>query len=229
MEGVETMDEKLKIKYITAFLYGDGYIGKHGHECRFQANNIVDNLDYILWRKEILENITPVTITTNKDDRPNRKEIVKTFTRTHPIYSRVHERMYLENKKVIDPHYLKLLDWETLAIWYMDDGNLRLIKQDYKDSHYEYPVPSLATLCFSYAENLLIKQAIKEKLGIEFNINKHSVNKNDEMMYQIILTRNSFDRFYNGVKEFIKPSFMYKINPHDKPQIKLGEDIVRTA
>jgi hypothetical protein len=222
------MDEKLKIKYIVAFLYGDGYIGRHGHECRFQANNIADNLDYILWRKEILENITPVTITTNKDERPNRKEIVKTFTRTHPIYSRVHERMYLENKKVIDPHYLKLFDWETLAIWYMDDGSLRLVTQDYKESHYVCPVPTLATNCFSYGEQMLIKQAAKEKLGIEFNINKHSVNKNDEMAYNLVLARSSFDRFYNGVKEFIKPSFLYKINPHDKPHF-MGEDIVRTT
>jgi len=61
MRGVETMDEKEKVKYIVAFTYGDGYIGKHGTECRFQANNIEQNMDYILWRKEILENITPFT------------------------------------------------------------------------------------------------------------------------------------------------------------------------
>ena len=229
MRGVETMDERNKIKYIVAFLYGDGYIGKHGKECRFQANNIIDNLDYITWRKEILENITPVTLTTNKDGRPNRREIVKTFTRTHPIYSRVHERMYLQGKKVIDPHYLKLLDWETLAIWYMDDGCLGIVKQDYKESHYECPVPSLATHCFSYAENLLIKQTIKEKLGIEFNIHKAGVNKEDEMMYQLVLRRSSFDTFHSGIEKFITPSFLYKINPHDKPQVNLGEDIVRTA
>jgi hypothetical protein len=222
------MDEKLKIKYIAAFLYGDGYIGRHGTECRFQANNIKANLDYILWRKEILENITPVSLSEIKDTRPNRQTILRTVSRTHPIYSRVHERMYLQGKKVIDPHYLKLLDWETLAIWYMDDGNLRLVKQDYKENHYVCPVPNIATMCFSYAENLLVKQAIKERLGIEFNINKHSINKQGERTYILVLARSSFDTFVNGVKEFIKPSFLYKINPNDKPYF-VGEDIVRTV
>lgn len=225
------MDEKTKIKYIVAFLYGDGYIGYHGKECRFQANNIIDNIDYILWRKSILENITPVTLTTNRDDRQNRKEIVKTFTRTHPIFSRVHQRMYLCGKKVVDPHYLKLLDWETLAIWYMDDGSLRIIKQDYKTKHYESLVPTIATLCFSYAENVMIKNAIKEKLDIEFNINRHSVNKNNEFMYQLVLRRSSFEKFRNNIEKFLTPSFLYKINPNDRLHTtdSMDEDIVRTV
>ena len=35
---VETVNEKDKIKYVVAFTYGDGYIGFHGKNCRFEAN-----------------------------------------------------------------------------------------------------------------------------------------------------------------------------------------------
>jgi hypothetical protein len=231
MRGVETMDKKEEVKYIVAFTYGDGYIGYHGTECRFEANNIIDNLDYINWRKSILENFTKVTTYEINDKRQNRKTIVKTVTRTNPIYTKVHSRMYLLGKKVIDPHYLTLLDWETLAIWYMDDGNLRLVKQDYKDSHYEYAVPNIATNCFSYGDNLLIKEAIKEKLGIEFNINKHSINSNGEQTYILSLQRKSFPKFLDGIYNYIFPSFQYKINPYVELVTGNADDdeIVRTS
>ena len=211
------MDEKTKIKYIAAFTYGDGYIGYHGKNCRFQANNIIDNKDYIEWRASILENITRVTMTTNRDDRENRRTIIKTFTMTHPIYTRVHSRFYLNGTKVIDPHYLKLLDWETMAIWYMDDGSLRVIKQDYKENYYEYLVPTLSTNCFTYGDQELIKKAVKERLGVEFNINKHSKNKAGEQTYLMALQRSSADKFLENVSPYILPSFMYKISPYVEP------------
>ena len=208
MRGVETMDEKEKVKYIVAFTYGDGYIGKHGTECRFQANNIEQNMDYILWRKEILENITPVQLSPNIKREPQHSQQYKTCTRTHPIYTKIWSRLYICNKKVIDPHYLKLLDWETLAIWYMDDGSIRPNIRYYKDkTYYCTPTPNIATCCFSYGDNLLIKQAIKERLGIEFNISKHAFGKNLEQQYILNLASSSFDRFIENIKPFILPSF----------------------
>lgn len=230
MRGVETMDEKEKIKYIVAFTYGDGYIGQHGKECRFEANNIEKNMDYMLWRKEILENITPVNFHPNIK-LENHQQTYKTCTRTHPMYTKVHNRMYLLGKKVIDPHYLKLMDWETLAIWYMDDGSIRPNIRYYKDkTYYCTPTPNLATCCFSYGDNLLLKQVFKQTLGIEFNISKHAVSVNTGQQYILNLASGSFDRFIENIKPFIFPSFEYKLNPYDKPLDKIqGEDIVRTA
>lgn len=229
MGSVETMDEKTKIKYIVAFTYGDGGIYQHGRECRFEANTIAENMDYILWRKEILENITPINLYKN-NVVGNRKESYKTTSRTHPLYTRVRNRMYLLGKKVIDPHYLTLLDWETLAIWYMDDGSIRPNIRTYKDkTYYCTPTPNIATNCFSYGDNLLIKKAVKEKLELEFNITKHAKH-GEEQQYILNLASSSFDRFIEGVRPFILPSFQYKLNPYDRllPERK-DEDIVRTT
>jgi len=113
----------------------------------------------------------------------------------------------------------------------MDDGSIRPNIRYYKDkTYYCTPTPNIATCCFSYGDNLLIKQAIKERLGIEFNISKHAFGKNLEQQYILNLASSSFDRFIENIKPFILPSFKYKLNPYDKPLVeKQGEDIVRTA
>jgi hypothetical protein len=225
------MNEKEKIKYVVAFTYGDGYIGRHGINCRFEANNIIDNKDYIEWRASILQNITETKIYFIEINRGNRKNILKTSTKTHPIFTKVHSRMYLNGKKVIDPHYLKLLDWETLAIWYMDDGSIRPTIRYYKDkTYYCTPTPNLATCCFSYGDNLLIKKAIKENLEIEFNISKHAKTKLGEQQYILNLASSSFNKFVDGVRKYILPSFEYKLNPYEKPLLEReGGEKVRTT
>jgi len=208
------MDKRTLTKYIVAFTYGDGYLDSDSAKkySRFQANNIIDNKDYVEWRAGILRNLTEVTIKEVEDTRhSNRKTILSTLTRQHPMYSKVRSRLYLNRRKVIDPHYLTLMDWETLAILYMDDGSLRDVTQNYKGRIYHNYYPNIATCNYSYGDNWLLKKAIKEILGIEFNINKHSVNKNGEQIYMLVLRASSRDRFFEGVRQYILPSFEYKV------------------
>lgn len=220
-------DDKELIKYIAAFTYGDGHLHKHGKNCRFQANNIKDNLDYILWRKEILENVSRVTLTERVPTNPPGRVQMKTNTWTHPKYTRVWSRMYHKGRKTIDPHYLKLFDWETLAILYMDDGSLSCTKEEYKNAKYTHYWISIGTLSFSYAENLLLKQTIKDKLGIEFNVRKHGYAKDGTRQYYLRLARSSRDKFIDSVSPYILPSFEYKVRPNGIP-LSEGEEIIRT-
>lgn len=224
------MNEKDKIKYVVAFTYGDGYLGKHGKYCRFEAPCIIDNIDYIEWRKSILENITPVNIYINKDKRDNRRTIIKTCTRTHPLFSRIQSRIYHSGRKTVDPHYLKLFDWETLAIFYMDDGSLQTVKQNYKDSHYKNSYPNIASMSFNYAENLMLKKAIKDNLEIEFNIRKHSIRKDGTINYMLYLAGSSRERFYKNISKYVLPSFKYKLEHSYERLLPEREDgeIVRT-
>jgi hypothetical protein len=228
--GVETMNDKELTKYIVAFTYGDGSIGYHGKNCRFGATCIIDNMDYILWRKSILENLTPVLVYENSKDLPNHKRIFKTNSRTHPTYTKIQNRMYHDGRKTIDPHYLKLMDWETLAIFYMDDGSLRNVTQTYKENTYSNKYPNIASMSFNYAENLMLRNCFKDILGIEFNIHKHSTRENGEINYMLCLGGSSRERFYKGIGKYILPSFRYKLdNSYDVPPYQGGEDIVRTT
>ena len=206
------MNDKDIMKYAVAFTYGDGCIIRHGKECRFEATCIEDNMDYINWRKCILENITPINTYENKDSRPNRKLLIKTSSRTHPTYTKIYSRMYHNGRKTVDPHYLKLFDWETLAIFYMDDGNLQNVTQSYKENKYSNKYPNIASMSFSYAENIMLKETIKKNLGIEFNVRKHSEREDGTINYMLYLAGSSRQSFYSNISKYILPSFRYKLD-----------------
>lgn len=211
------MDKKELLKYVVAFCYGDGGVYYHGNNCRFEATVTEDHEDYAEWRKDILEDVTNVNLYTITENREGRKNILKTTTYTHPLYTKVRNRLYHYKHKVFDTHYLKLFDWESLAILFMDDGSNVATHRYYKDKHYKCtPVVTLATLSHDYANNWLLKKTIKNKLNLEFNVRKHSSSKTGIKWY-LILRSTSYDRFIKGVKDYILTSFEYKLYPYGKP------------
>ncbi len=123
------MDDMTFLKYVVAFTYGDGCIAKlKDHKnCRFQAAQLSRNKDYIEWRGDIFSSLTRIRYNTYNNDAGN--EMIATYTLDHPLYTRVYNRMYHAGRKTLDGHYLKLFDWETLAIFYQDDGNWRFRPQ----------------------------------------------------------------------------------------------------
>lgn len=190
------MNNRELIKYISAFTMGDGGVYYSGNNCRFICNQIVDNKDYIEWRADILSNMTSVNIFENQ--QPNKKLILCTQTKTHPTYTDVRKRLYIDNYKTVDPHYLTNMDWEMMAILFMDDGSGCLDKEIYPDI-------KLNLKRLSYGDQFLLKKCIKEKLGVEFNINRHY----DKWFLRL---RNKDARiFLENVRSYMKPSFDYKL------------------
>ncbi len=201
MEGVETMTKKELIKYISAFVMGDGGVYYSGNNCRFVANQIIKHKDYIDWRADILRELTDVkVIPAIWDRRSDRQPILSTMTLSHPVYTQVRERLYFNKYKSVDPHYLKLLDWEMLAILYQDDGSCE------KDARCDAtPSAKLNTKRLSYGDSLLLKEALKTRLGLEWNIHRHY------HMYFLTLRSKDYLKFKESVQDFIKPSFQYKL------------------
>lgn len=198
MESAETMTKKDLMKYISAFVMGDGGVYYSGNNCRFICNQIARHEDYINWRADILRELTDINIFPNQQE--GKQLILCTQSKTHPLYTKVRERLYFDKYKSVDPHYLTLLDWEMLAILYQDDGSID------KDKRCDAtPNIRLNTKRLSYGDSWLLKKAIKEKLDIEFNINRHYHR------YFLSLRAKDYDKFKQGVEQFIKPSFMYKL------------------
>lgn len=209
-------DKKELLKYVWAFTLGDGCltVSKNKHRIKnninytFDCSQISEHEDYILWRADILSNITGVYIQERQFSNNNTKLQLRTTTGRHPFFTTLRQRMYLNNNKIIDPHDLKLLDWETLAILYQDDGSLSL-----KDKKYNLHILSLATESFSYGDNILLQRAIKDKTDILFRVQK--CIHNGHTLYRLDLSRkDDIKKFVDGVSKFIKPSFEYKINLH---------------
>jgi hypothetical protein len=198
MGGVETMIKKDLYKYISSFVMGDAGVYYSGKHCRLVANSVEG--DYMLWKQSILENLTEVNYHIVNDKRGNRKPLHVLTTRTHPIYTQMRDRFYTNSYRGIDPHYLKMLDEEYLAILYMDDGSC------YKDKRCNAtPRVSLNTKRLSYGDSLLLKKALKEKLELEFNIHRH--NK----FYYLSLRAKDYDKFVNMVHPYILNCFQYKL------------------
>ena len=223
------MNKKEFLKYAVAFCYGDGGVYMHGNNARFEANVTEDHKDYVDWRVGILETLTAVNTYTIYRKNPNHKNLTKTYTRTHPTYTKIRHRLYNANHKVLDPHYLKLMDWETLAIWYMDDGCLGKVHYNSRKNG-DYlgftPRVTLATHCFSYAENIFLKELFKKTFNLEFNVIKATGRQTQ--YWQLALRSKDYKAFESGVCQFILPSFGYKLVQYERPQRELGDEKVRT-
>lgn len=218
MESATTMkisDKKELVKLISYIVMGDGglYITQNCKNASFIMNMVKENEDYVIFCKEVLENLTGCALTERVDyntDGCNRKPQVILRSKSHPELTKIRERVYTGKYKGIDPHALKLLDWEALAILYMCDGSLVTDKADseagrkkgLKNDSYNV---TLNLKRLSYGDLFILKKALKEKLDLEWNINRQN------SYYYLRLRSKDVNKFMEGVTQYVLPSFQRKI------------------
>lgn len=199
-----SIDEKQLSKLVYYMTTFDGGVYKTGKNCSFIMNMRSENMDYLLWVKSVLENITSAQIKIQPDynkDGFRRKELARLWTKSHPYFSKIRDRVYIDNHKVIDPHMLTLMDAEALAIIFMTDGGSSL------DLRWTNPHAKmeLSTKGFSYGDNLILSKAIYEKCGIRTTVHKHN-----KYFYLGIKTADH-QKFVDLITPFMCNSFLYKL------------------
>lgn len=222
MGSVTTMkitDNKRLMKLMSFLVMSDGSVSRNrgAGNCIFSFSATEDHADYIEYVKNIVENITSTKIYLTKRETP-RKNLIKIYTPVHPYFNTLRDRIYVDSYKSIDPHALKMLDFEALAILYMSDGCLgKFIRSNGKPSY------SLTiNLCrLSYGDLLLVKKAIKDHLDLEFNVVKTGTK-----YYTLRLRSKDLEKFMNGIKPFVLPSFYYKLDFRTIDPVHTGGDIV---
>ena len=217
------MDKKQLTKLVSYFAMGDGGVYYNGKNCTFVMNMRSANRDYIDWVAEVLSNITSVRVKEVPDystDGCKRQPLTRLETPSHPFFTTLRNRIYVDKYKGLDEHTLKLLDWEALAILYMCDGSLYIDKPNPKKGlvNPSYSV-SLNMKRLSYGDQFILKKALKEKLGLEWNINKHN------QYYYLRLRCKDVQKFMEGISPYMKPSFSYKLVRTESPE-ESGGDIV---
>jgi hypothetical protein len=184
-------DKKELFRYVWAFSLGDGslHVDKRQKKpnARFSCSQLDIHEDYVMWRANVLSNITTVRV--NKEhyisaDRPNNKPLLRTVTSTHPTFTELWYRMYHNGVKRIDPHHVKWLDWETLAILYQDDGCMWFSKARKSSKDYR-PNITISTHSFTYADNMMLSKNIYEKLGIHFNPKRVTIKSGIKWILQL--------------------------------------------
>lgn len=224
------MDKKLLTKYIAAFTIGDGGIYRHktGTNSYYQTKKTEKNKDYIDWQAEILENLTKVSITYTDPNVTkhgyNQHGYYTLRTMAHPHYETMRQRMYLDGRKVISLHDLKLFDAESLAILFMDDGCLHVTQK----KTCTYPFSYIATHNYSYGDNDLLRRFIKDRFGIHFNICQQRQNGN--LYHFLKCTKYQTAQLVRIIAPYIKESFRYKVElPHEWLLSDQDDDIVGAA
>ena len=216
------MDKKQLMKLTSFFTMADGgvYRKTENGGCYFVMNMLSVHSDYIEWVAEVMREITSVNITPVKIPCKNPQTALS--TKMHPHFSILRERIYVDGYKGLCPHAMKMLDWEALAILYMADGSL------YIDKRCPSPDVRLNMKRLSYGDQLFLKKRLKEEFDLEWNICKGKTN--GKTFWSLRLRTKDVEKFVEGVKPYIKPSFMYKLYDSERKApigVKpLGDDIV---
>ncbi len=131
----------------------------------------------------------------------NREQQLRLQSKNHPKLTKIAERIYLDGRKVIDPHMLTMMDEEMLAIAFMADGSR------YQDKRWANSKPSyrLHLNNLSYGDLMLIKRSLKDTFGLEINTRKKG-NK-----YDLAVPNAHSELFEEIVSEYVLPSFQYKL------------------
>lgn len=203
-------DRKQISKVVAACLFGDAHITKDARvkqgNSSFELGQTEEHKDHIDYIANYVSEVTSVRY----DVRPHitHKTTIRIRTKVHPFFTNFRERMYPIGRKVIDPHYLTLLDYEFLAIWFMQDGWHSGSWTSKQTLRHEV---ALASESFCYAENMLLRSALKEKLNLDWNVKRHR-SKSGSHMYRLHLATKDIDTMLQGIAPYIQPSFTYKID-----------------
>jgi len=201
-------------KYIFSFTLGDGWMTKRNKNANYGLHQLSIHKDYIEWQANILETLTSV----NWRDIPayiniqgaKAKASIRIETKTHPFYTTLYERIYTERKiKQISPHDLKLLDWETLAILYQDDGYIEVSPRITQENYVRIRI---ATDNFTYGDVVLLQRAIYEYTNIPFDIQRRKFK--ETYGYRLQARKDYAKRFIEGITPYVKPSYEYKLDIH---------------
>lgn len=206
-------DKKELVKHVSFMIMGDGGVYRHNKngngDYHFMMNMKKSNEDYIQRCADVLSNITGIRITEPKistADGYNRKPQLTLVSSTHPFFTKMRERIYVENYKSIDVHALNLLDYEAFSYLYMSDGsyscrNAEKIPRGKSDEHRI----TLNMKRLSYGDQFILKKALKEKLDLEWNINRNG------KYYVLRLRAKDVNKFIENITPYIVPSFQYKL------------------
>ena len=214
MGCVETMNKRRLIKLISMFSFVDGGLYKRGpnHNAYFAMNMLTEHEDYIDWVKETIEHVTSVNKAKVKNPCKNPQTNLR--SKSHPLFTKLHSKLYIDGYKGIYPHLLKMIDWECLAIMYMCDGCFRVVDRNSPNAirrgskSDEYSV-TLNMKRLSYGDQFLLKKLFKEKFDLEFNINKQTYK--GKTYYHLRLRTKDIEKFMYGIRDYVLPSFNYKV------------------
>lgn len=205
-------DEEYQIVIGTAL--GDGHLTKpkKNGESQLYLGHSIKQKDYIQWKYNKLKRFIGCKIYSLFHKLKYKNEIkefetLNFLTRKSPLFTNLEQIFYPRDRRI----KLRLFPYDflkknltplSLAVWYMDDGY----------SRYGF---ILQTQSFSYKDNLVILQLLKEKFDLDGKTKKV---KNDK--YIVTFGAEQKRKLKPIVEKHMIPSMMYKIKRNPQRLIR---------
>jgi len=195
LEFTTRVNQKLRVtnyqmEVLMGCLLGDAYIHKLG---KIQIEHSVKQLPYINWKYKQLKNLSygKPKIVSRFDNRYKKSYQSSRFW-TRQYFRSLRDKFYPEGKKIFPEEFSKYFTPLSLAVWYMDDGNL------YKGLNVKFAADG-----FDKKSRILLRNLLFNKFGLKSEINESG---------KIRLSNKSVKRFIDIVKPHIHPDMIYKIS-----------------
>ena len=199
-EELEMLKVDNPIAVATWITLGDGNLSLKGRQVNafLQLTHRHSNKDYVYMKRDLLSQISSVSIA--ERDRKYGKEW-QLWTQCHPTYTKIYKNTYLNRRKVIYTHSIKLMTPLCLAILYQDDGRYSPEKS----------IISISKPTFSKTELEMLAKGIVDKFGILFRVRRACTLSDGSIGHELGLRYSDKEKFFNLIEPYVVPSILYKV------------------
>jgi len=188
---------QLQKEFIIGSTLGDASLLKRINfkNCSFKVSHCEAQKEYLLWKADFLNPFVN-SVARSKDKRGN--SIMYGFTSlSHQDFYPLREMFYKDKIKVVKKDIQAYLTPFALAIWFMDDGTV--LRSDCR----------LSTDSFTYQENQLLSQMLKENFG--FNVKVRKYIRNNKRFNFLSFTQPDRPKLRDLIKPFLVECMSYKL------------------
>ncbi len=181
---------------VLGSILGDGCLCANWSKTnyRLKISHSIKQNEYLLWKYNILKSLV-----LSKPRVCDKTQSITIRTISHSELSILRNIFYKKNKKIIPKNievYIK--NPLTIAIWFMDDGNVKRIKRVVEGYH-------LNTQSFTLKENKFIADEFMKLYGINMTI------QNNNGYPRLYIQKKSTLVFRNLIEPYILESMKYKL------------------
>ena len=190
------------IAIATWMTLGDGNITlpSNGVNAFFQCSHTDDHEDYVAMKTSLLSKITGARYKKYWHSR-SKSYNFQIWTECHPIFTHLRKAIYLDRRKVITEHAIKLLTPLCLAILFQDDGRYNSSKSNI----------SINKPLFSKIELKALTKGIVDRYGIIFRVRRSCTLKDGTVGHEMGLRYKDRNNFFDIIMPYIVPSMFYKV------------------
>lgn len=200
---------------IVGCVLGDLHIEQTNNKqtARLVFEYSIKQKEYVLHLYNIFKNFVPGEIKIR--ERQNGIKLIGFKTKYDGVFRFYRHQFYNSNGKKIIPKILnKILTPKSIAYWFMDDGSLKSkqSKGIILNTH-NFSKTEIETLCFILNE--------KFKLQCKPRKQKHLVNNEIRIYYQIYISGYSYDLLRKLIFTYLLPEMYYKFPTPRKKDLTL--------